>query len=129
VAPLQLTNIKCDVVYGGVPNLLQLLASLHLHADILRVTVVLPIITIINTTFTMVARLFVILALAGCLASAARLPDVQLVESELPESVIAFQGSELHAQNTEDNNLDLGESPTGGTWNCCCRALWAPAAS
>jgi hypothetical protein len=58
----------------------------------------------------MVARLFVILALASCLASAARLPDVQLVESELPESVIAFQGSELHAQSAEDNNLDLGFS-------------------
>ena len=66
-------------------------------------------------------RLFVILALAGCLASAARLPDVQLIESELPESAVAFQGADLHPQSTEESGLDLGESPpTGGTWNCRC---------
>lgn len=119
---------KCDEVLLWGPRAAQVLASLHDTRIILQIAVVSST-TTINTTLIMVARLFVILALASCLASAARLPDVQLVESELPESVIAFQGSELHAQSAEDNNLDLGESPTGETWNCCCRAFQASAAS
>jgi hypothetical protein len=52
--------------------------------------------------------LIICLALLATIASAARLPDLQFVEEDLPESLVAFQdaGGANHAES--DNDLDLG---------------------
>lgn len=55
-------------------------------------------------------QFLLIVALLGVVAHSARLPDLQLVEEDLPESVVAFQsGSGVSEVVHEDNDLDLGE--------------------
>lgn len=59
---------------------------------------------------TMAPTKLVLLLAFVALANCARMPDLQLVEADLPESVVAFQGGELQAPHSEeDNGLDLGE--------------------
>jgi hypothetical protein len=54
--------------------------------------------------------LITIFALLAVAASAARLPDLQLVEEDLPESLVAFQdGNGANGVESGDNDLDLGE--------------------
>lgn len=53
-------------------------------------------------------KFFALIALLA-VANAARMPDLQLVEEDLPESVVAFQSSGgVQATHSDDNNLDLG---------------------
>jgi hypothetical protein len=54
-------------------------------------------------------KFFALIALLA-VANAARMPDLQLVEEDLPESVVAFQSSGgVQAHHSDDNTLDLGE--------------------
>lgn len=56
-------------------------------------------------------RTLIICLFLAVVASAARLPDLQLVEEDLPESLVAFQDATgaNHAESGE-NDIDLGES-------------------
>lgn len=56
-------------------------------------------------------KLFCLLALLAISAQAARMPDLQLVEEDLPESVVAFQGADSLQAHKEESleGLDLGE--------------------
>lgn len=58
------------------------------------------------------------LAFFAVVASCARLPDLQLVEEDLPESLVAFQDAG-GANQAENEDLDLGEWDT-----TICICIW-----